>query len=89
MKTIEGTQKVAEFKIHRNDMFWSLTDLAWDGDNYEFFRCRWTGYNDSNWWDNVATKEENQTITVTGDKGTVRKYRIDFHTNIVTEVTNE
>lgn len=81
-----SAQKIAKFEIHRNDMYWNYCDMAETDKGYEFFHCRWIGYNDAFWWDTVSTKEENQTISVTGDKGTVKKYRIDFHTNIVTEV---
>ena len=78
---------IAECNHLRNDIFWDFGRFYNTDKGYEWFKCMWTGYNDANWWDNVATKEEYQTRKVTGDKGTVKTFKIDFKTNIVTEVT--
>jgi hypothetical protein len=50
----------------------------------EFFHVKFSGYNDINWWDNVAPYEN--TTEVKGDKGNIRKFKIDYNTCIIEEV---
>lgn len=73
----------AEYHISRNDMFWEryFHDMV----TGEFVKLRWTGYNDSFWWDNVAPTE--QARVRKGSNG--KSYRIDFNTNDVWEIQNE
>lgn len=63
----------AEFSQSRNDMRWKLYDRE---DGY----IRWGGYNDRNWWDNVAPTDSarNRVGKVTG-----RTYRLDHRTGEV------
>ena len=76
----------AKFDIHRNDMFWECcTYIETEKSPFEWFVLKWQGYNDDNWWDNVAPKACVQTFT--GDQGTKKTFRIDFHTMLITEVT--
>ena len=74
----------AEFSISRNDMFWNCYIYDWDGEIYESFHIRWSGYNDANWWDNVSEKAS--VVTCKGDKGTERKFKLDYKTLDVVEV---
>lgn len=68
------TANTAEFNQSRNDLYWKL----WAGPD-KFIR--WTGYDDSNWWDNVSPTEHARTRKgeVTG-----RTFTIDFETGEVT-----
>lgn len=74
----------AEFRISGNDMFWSCCIFDWNGEIYEFYHIRWSGYNDANWWDNVSEKAS--VVTCTGDKGTTRKFKLNYKTLDVLEV---
>ena len=73
----------AEFRISRNDMFWSCCILDW-GEVCEAFHIRWSGYNDTNWWDNVSEKAS--IVTCKGDNGTEKKFKLDYKTLDVVEV---
>jgi hypothetical protein len=64
----------AKFEAHRSDLHWSLYDIK-DG------FVRWTGYDDTNWWETVSTREQARTKI---GKETGRKYTINFTTNEVT-----
>lgn len=75
----------AEYSIYRNDMFWKSCIL--DMENFEFFMLRWAGYNDDFWWKNVATKDNTQEVV--GDKGTKRRFKLDYQTLEVCEVRDE
>lgn len=74
----------AEFSISRNDMFWRCCISDWDGEIFEFYHIKWSGYNDANWWDNVSEKAS--ITTCQGDKGTVKKFKLDYKTLDVIEV---
>ena len=75
----------ATFTIHRNDMFRRChTYIETKKSPFEWFELDWQGYNDDNWWDNVAPKACEQEFT--GDMGTKLKFRIDYHTMLITEV---
>ena len=76
----------ARFDIHRNDMWWSCsTYIENKADPFEWFELKWKGYNDDNWWDNVAPKACVKEFT--GSCGTKKTFRIDFHTMLIVEVT--
>lgn len=64
----------AKFSQSRNDMYWKYSD-AEDG------FIRWVGYDDANWWDNVAPTAHART-RVGPDTG--RIYTIDFTTGEIT-----
>ena len=74
----------AEFRISRNDMFWSCCIHDWDGETFEFYHIKWSGYNDANWWDNVSEKAS--IAACKGDKGTEKKFKLDYKTLDVIEV---
>lgn len=57
-----------------NDLYWKVY-AGEDG------FVRWFGYNDRNWWDNVAPLEHTRTRV---GKVTGRKFTIDFTTGEVT-----
>lgn len=57
----------------RNDLYWSIF-TGEDG------TVRWIGYDDSNWWENVAPTEHARTRV---GKNTGAKYVIDFTTGLV------
>ena len=63
----------ANFSKHNNDLYWNISI---DG-----IKLEWIGYNDTFWWQNVATSEEHQIRNI-GE----RKFKIDFRTNIVEEI---
>lgn len=69
----------AKFDALRNDLFWSYhhytNDLVW-------LKLDWYGYNDQNWWNNVAPTEGARAKV--GQDG--KTYLIDFHTCEVFEV---
>lgn len=76
----------ARFDIYRNDMHWSChTYLESEKSPFEWFELDWRGYNDDNWWDNVAPKSCVKEFT--GSEGTKLTFRIDYHTMLITEVT--
>lgn len=72
-KTVVITTHKAKFVSHGRDMYWKLP--IYDPD-----RLRWNGYDDANWWTNVATDAEKMTIT--GASG--RRYVLDPVTDVVT-----
>jgi hypothetical protein len=74
----------AKFDSSRNDLYWTVTFLVWDGKQHEYFKGEWTGYDDDNWWHNVAPSRKRKTVT--GDKGTKITLEIDFETCKVTEI---
>lgn len=79
---------VADFSIHRRDMFWNFLQARWTKDGeVEWFKATWIGYDDSNWWNNVAPSMRRQKCT--GDRGTTIVLEIDFDTNLVVEVETE
>lgn len=73
----------AKFNISRNDMFWKCIILDTE-EGCEFFDVLWSGYNDTYWWDNVSRSAS--VATCTGDKGTVKKFKLDYETLDVVEV---
>ena len=83
MKKKELLTGRAEFRIYRNDMFWSCCILDFDN-NFEFYHIRWVGYNDDNWWDNVSEKAS--VVTCKGEKGTEKKFKLNYNTLDVIEV---
>lgn len=71
----------AKFNTSRNDLFWSYHHYT---DALVWLKLDWYGYNDQNWWDNVApTKEARAKV---GQDG--KTYLIDFHTCEVFEVVS-
>ncbi len=76
----------AEFSQIGNDLFWNFCKLIETDKGYEFFDTTWTGYNDANWWNNVAPLKQTRTAVVTGDKGTVKTFQINFTTGEVEEI---
>lgn len=79
----------AEFRQLNNDLFWNFCKSIETDKGYEYFTKIWTGYNDANWWNNVAPLKQARTATVIGDKGTVKVFKINFKTCEVEEVENE
>lgn len=76
----------AEFSQMRNDMYWEVH--FFDGDLWYSFR--WIGYDDANWWHNVASNQRRQTVageTIDREK-TDKKItlEIDFEKCIAREV---
>lgn len=69
----------AKFSSMRNDLFWEFYRFT---DNGVWLKLRWFGYNDYNWWHNVAPAKEIQQVK--GQDG--KTYRIDFNTSEVFEV---
>ena len=63
---------IAEFSQNRSDMYWKVHDMK-DG------FIRWGGYDDDNWWRNVAPKTRVRVGPVTGNK-----YTIDYDSGQVT-----
>lgn len=81
-KKLEGT---AECHILSNDIYWHFKAMTCTKDwQFEHFRADWQGYNDANWWNNVAPNVK--PLKVVGDRGTVKYLRIDFNTDRVWEV---
>jgi hypothetical protein len=73
----------AEFRIIGNDMFWRCCILD-KGNGYEVFHLYWSGYNDTYWWDNVSDRASVRTCR--GDKGTERKFKLNYRTLDVVEI---
>lgn len=49
-------KQVARFEQMRNDLFWEAhCPKCWQNGR-QFTLLKWWGYNDRNWWDNVAPK---------------------------------
>ncbi|UIJ43766.1 hypothetical protein LZK98_11755 [Sphingomonas cannabina] len=72
MNGVGQTTMVADFSQSRNDMYWKVYAGA-DG------VVRWIGYDDANWWQNVAKSTAQKVGKVTG-----RIFTLDYDTNIVT-----
>lgn len=91
MSAKEANEKlggVAECTIYGRDIFWKFHQMRWTKDlKLEWFKAKWTGYNDANWWDNVAPSQRQQKCT--GELGTVAVLEIDFRTGRVVEVEAE
>lgn len=81
-----GRELRATFDIHRNDMYWKChTYIETEASPFEWFKLEWQGYNDDNWWDNVAPTACVKSFI--GDQGTTKTFRIDYHTMLIVEVT--
>lgn len=65
-------------KLH-NDLFWEFHTFTKDR---VWLSLKWWGYNDYNWWHNVAPTDAARTAK--GQDG--KTYRIDFNTSEVFEV---
>lgn len=61
----------AKFSYMARNLYWRHYDRQ-DG------FIKWSGYDDANWWNNVAPHRRDQKGAVTG-----RTYRIDFNTDTV------
>lgn len=84
----EKLRDIADFTIYERDMRWYFLQARWRKDGgLEWFKAKWTGYDDSNWWNNVAPSMRRQKCT--GDRGTTVVLEIDFDTNLVVEVETE
>lgn len=62
---------------YSRDLYWSIYDLE-DG------KISWTGYDDTNWWDNVAPHQR-----IKEGKKSGKRYEIDFVTGEVTVTAAE
>lgn len=71
------SDKKVTYQLLRNDMFWSI---------YCCETLRWTGYNDSNWWDNVARKHMEKGTNLRECSKCNKKWRISYNTNEAEEV---
>lgn len=81
----EKLSGVAECHIMRNDLFWHFYEMQWTKDGKsETFKADWQGYNDANWWENVAPKIK--PLKCVGSRGTVKYLSIDFNSGRVEEV---
>ena len=74
----------AKFDINRNDMFWTCCLFAYKDGELEWYHIKWIGYNDAYWWDNVS--EEASIVICKGDKGTEKKFKLNYKTLDVIEV---
>lgn len=84
-KVNEKLSGVAECTIYGRDLYWNFNQMRWTKDSeLEWFTAKWIGYNDANWWDNVAPFKRQQKCT--GEMGTVVVLEIDFRTGRVVEV---
>lgn len=70
----------AKFDIIGNDLYWEVTFFRDD----EWFKCKWVGYDDDNWWLNVSPNMKRRTFT--GNKGSKITLEIDFVTCKVKEI---
>ncbi len=84
-KADEQLGGVAELSVYSRDIFWNFLQARWTKEGgMEWFKAKWTGYNDRNWWNNVAPSMRRQKCV--GDRGTTVVLEIDFDTNLVVEV---
>lgn len=74
-----------EREYMRNDIFWTFCRMYKTSKGYEFFHYKHWGYNDDNYWNNVIPNLD-KIVTVIGDKGTEKKFNVDFIHNTATEV---
>ena len=80
METNEILIGKAKFESLGNDLFWDF--CKYDGSMPDhFIELKWSGYNDANWWNNVSL---NADVVEQGG----RRFRIDFITDDVYEVTD-
>lgn len=63
-----------------NDLFWTWYHLDFSNDRH-MQKISWTGYNDHYWWNKVAPQQNTQSCSCG------KKFRIDFETNEVEEIT--
>lgn len=80
METNEILIGKAKFESLGNDLFWDFCKYD-DSMPDHFIELKWYGYNDANWWDNVSP---NAGVVEQGG----RRFRIDFMTDDVYEVTD-
>ena len=74
----------AKFSVSRNDIFWECCLYTCEDGEFEWYQPKWFGYNDSYWWDNVS--EEASVVVCKGDKGTEKKFKLNYKTLDVVEV---
>ena len=74
----------AEFNIYGNDMFWKCYIHTYENGEFEWYKIMWQGYNDSFWWDNISEKAS--IVTCKSDKGTEKKFKLNYNTLEVIEV---
>ena len=74
----------AEYNKSVNDLYWKCTLYTYEDGEFEWYHISWWGYNDDFWWNNVA--EERSVVTCIGDKGTEKKFKLDYRTLDVVEV---
>lgn len=75
----------AKFDCIGNDLYWECWLFSCDENNeLEFFHMFWIGHKDNFWWENISEKVS--TVTCKGDKGTIKKFKLDYKTLVVTEV---
>ena len=74
----------AKFDINRKDMFWTCCLFERKDEELEWYHIKWFGYNDDYWWDNVSEKAS--IVTCKGDKGTEKKFKLNYKTLDVVEV---
>ena len=83
-KKVKDGDDVNRNDINRNDMFWTCCLFEHKDGEFEWYHIKWFGYNDDYWWDNVSEKAS--IVTCKGDKGTEKKFRLNYKTLDVVEV---
>jgi len=81
-KTVEKKKQYADFDQLSNDLFWSFyhSEYSEDYKEHHFEKIKWTGYNDSYWWNTVSPEQTKRTCKC----GKV--FEIDFRTNEVNQI---
>ena len=80
----EKLDGVAEHQRLSNDLYWEYhASRMTKAGKYEDFEAKWWGYNDRNWWDNVAPTMK--AAEVVGSLGTHVRLKLDPKTSMVTE----
>lgn len=75
---------VAERQRLSNDLYWEYrASRRTKAGEYENFKAEWWGYDDRNWWDNVAPAMK--AVEVVGSLGTHVRLKLDPETSMVTE----
>lgn len=67
----------ATFEKIDNDMFWNYT---FHDEDYNFYRVKWTGYDDAYWWTEV---EQHDRIRKVETNGIIKVFELDHKTNDV------
>lgn len=79
----------AELERIGDELHWTCHANLVTDKGCEFFNVTWTVPNAVDWLKTIASVSQTRLVEVTGDKGTIKIFQINFTTGEVKEVENE